>query len=105
MFTAKAAFSGISVDNMAKAKQFYTQTLGLTTDSEDMGLSYNCPAAASGLLQKEGHQPASFTVLNFEVDDIDKAVEELSAAGVSFEKYDNIARPARRQRHNAWTRR
>jgi predicted enzyme related to lactoylglutathione lyase len=91
MFTAKAAFSGISVDDMAKAKQFYTQTLGLKPESEDMGMQLQLPGGGHLFIyEKEGHQPASFTVLNFEVDDIDKAVEELSAAGVSFEKYDNM---------------
>lgn len=89
MLQSKAAFSGFSVDDLAKAKAFYTQTLGLEASDEKMGLQLNLPGGGKLFIYpKEGHQPATFTVLNFVVDDIDKAVEELGSQGVVFEHYD-----------------
>jgi predicted enzyme related to lactoylglutathione lyase len=91
MFTAKAAFSGCSVDDASKAKQFYTQTLGLNIENETMGLQLKLPGGgALFIYQKEGHQPATYTILNFVVEDIDAAVDELSQAGITFERYDNM---------------
>lgn len=91
MFKANAAFSGLSVNDLQKAKQFYTQTLGLKLDNEAMGLQFQLPGGGTLFMYpKEGHQPATFTVLNFVVDDIDQAVNELGALGVSFERYDNM---------------
>ncbi len=86
----KAAFSGISVNDLAKAKYFYTKTLGLELDNEEMGLSLNLPGGGKLFAYpKEDHRPATFTVLNFVTDDIDKAVDDLAAKGVTFEHYDN----------------
>jgi catechol 2,3-dioxygenase-like lactoylglutathione lyase family enzyme len=91
MFKAHAAFSGFSVNDAEKAKQFYTQVLGLPLNSEEMGLQLGLPGGGSLFIYaKEDHQPATFTVLNFVVDDIDQAVDELSALGVSFERYDDM---------------
>ena len=90
MFTPKAVFSGMSVDDLAKAKEFYTK-LGLTLKNEDMGLTFTLPGGGELFLYtKPGHQPASYTALNFAVDDIDVAVDELTKLGVAFEHYDNM---------------
>jgi catechol 2,3-dioxygenase-like lactoylglutathione lyase family enzyme len=90
MFTPKAAFSGFSVDDLAKAKDFYTQTLGLTVEDVDvsMGLRLHLPGGAAVFIYpKNDHQPATFTILNFQVDNIDEAVDELGQRGVQFEHY------------------
>jgi catechol 2,3-dioxygenase-like lactoylglutathione lyase family enzyme len=89
MFQAKAAFSGFSVDNLEKARDFYSGMLGLKVDSQDMGLRLHLPGGATVFAyQKDNHQPASFTILNFVVDAIDEAVDELARRGVQFEHYD-----------------
>lgn len=91
MLKVKTAFSGLSVDDIDKARAFYTQVLGLPLESETMGLRLRLPGGGTLFLYaKEGHQPATFTVLNFVVDDIDEAVDGLAAAGVTFERYDNM---------------
>ncbi len=90
MFNAKAAFSGFSVDDMAKAEKFYSSTLGLKVDSSKMGLTLHLPGGATVYVyQKNNHEPATYTILNFVVDDIDKAVDELTKIGVQFEHYDD----------------
>jgi catechol 2,3-dioxygenase-like lactoylglutathione lyase family enzyme len=95
MFKAQYAFSGISVDDLEKAKHFYVDVLGLEVDNEKMGLQLLLPSGGKLFVyEKPGHAPATFTVLNFGVEDIDKAVDELAAAGVVFEHYDDMpARP------------
>jgi catechol 2,3-dioxygenase-like lactoylglutathione lyase family enzyme len=86
---AKTTFSGISTDNLAKAREFYTDTLGLELDSEEMGLTINLPGGSQLFIyEKNDHQPATFTVLNFVVENIDKEVEELKDKGIEFEKID-----------------
>jgi catechol 2,3-dioxygenase-like lactoylglutathione lyase family enzyme len=90
MLKAKAAFSGISVDDLAKAKTFYTETLGLKLTDEKMGLQLDLPGGGKLFIYpKDDHQPATFTVLNFVVDDIDEAVDQLASQGVKFEHYDS----------------
>ncbi len=89
MFEAKAAFSGFSVDDLAKAKGFYRETLGLKVDDEGVGVRLHLPGGGTVFAYpKADHQPATFTILNFEVDDIDEAVDELSNRGVQFEHYE-----------------
>jgi catechol 2,3-dioxygenase-like lactoylglutathione lyase family enzyme len=91
MIDVKAVFSGFSVNDQAKAKAFYTQTLGLKLDDETMGLRFSLPGGGSVFVYpKDDHQPASFTILNFVVDDIDAAVAELARAGVTFEHYEGM---------------
>jgi catechol 2,3-dioxygenase-like lactoylglutathione lyase family enzyme len=91
MIKAQAVFSGFSVDDLNKAKQFYTQVLGLELDNETMGLQLKLPNGGSLFIySKNDHQPATFTILNFVVDDIDGAVDELIKLGVSFERYDDM---------------
>jgi catechol 2,3-dioxygenase-like lactoylglutathione lyase family enzyme len=89
MFKPKSAFSGFSVDDLAKAEEFYAGILGLRVDRETMGLRLHLPGGAAVFVyEKEDHQPATFTILNFEVDDIDGAVDELAGRGVRFEQYE-----------------
>lgn len=84
-------FSGFSVDDSAKAKEFYTNVLGLELADEMMGLQFKLPNGGGLFVyEKPDHQPATFTVLNFVVEDIDVAVDELTAKGVSFEHYNNM---------------
>jgi catechol 2,3-dioxygenase-like lactoylglutathione lyase family enzyme len=90
MFNAKAAFSGFSVDSLAKAQEFYSTKLGLKVDKDKMGLTLHLPGGASVFVYpKDNHEPATFTILNFVVDNIDEAVDELTNRGVRFEHYDN----------------
>ena len=90
MFKSNQAFSSFSVDDTAKARQFYTGTLGLEMKDEMMGLlSAKLPSGAQVLMYpKPDHKPAEFTVLNFIVDDVERTVDELSSSGVKFERYD-----------------
>jgi len=90
MFKAKAAFNGFSVDDLAKARAFYGETLGLQVDNEGVGLRLHLPGGGTVFAYpKEDHQPATFTMLNFVVDNIDEAVDELTNRGVQFEHYDD----------------
>lgn len=91
MFKAKAASSGISVDDLEKAKKFYTETLGLKLQDDKMGLQFSLPGGGNLFVYpKENHEPATFTVLNFVVEDIEKAVDALKKSGVEFEKYEGF---------------
>lgn len=89
MFADTRAFSGFSVDDVAKAQEFYGGTLGLRT-SQDHGMLVLHLAGDRDTLvyPKEGHVPATYTILNFRVDDIDQAVADLTDRGVRFERYD-----------------
>ena len=90
MITIKASFSGFSVNDLAKAKDFYTKILGLTA-TEEMGLQLQLPNGGKVFVYpKDNHQPATFTVLNFVVANIDEAVDELVKQGVTFEKYEGF---------------
>jgi catechol 2,3-dioxygenase-like lactoylglutathione lyase family enzyme len=90
MFKAKAVFSGFSVDDLSRAKEFYTGKLGLELEDEAMGLTLRLPGGGKVFVyHKADHQPATFTILNFAVDDIDSAVGQLTDQGVRFEHYDN----------------
>ncbi len=91
MFENSKAFSGFSVDDARRAKAFYSETLGLNVSEDaEHGLLFLHVAGDRDILiyPKPDHTPASFTVLNFPVDDIDAAVDELTARGVSFERYE-----------------
>jgi catechol 2,3-dioxygenase-like lactoylglutathione lyase family enzyme len=82
------AFSGFSTDDIGQAKDFYGRTLGLEV-SEEHGLLnlHLCGGADVLIYPKANHAPATFTVLNFPVDDVDKTVDELTKRGVRFEIY------------------
>jgi predicted enzyme related to lactoylglutathione lyase len=92
MFGDTKAFSGFSVDDLGKAREFYGETLGIKTEiiDEEHGLMTLHIAGDRGTLvyAAEDHRPASYTVLNFPVGDIDEAVDGLTERGVSFERYD-----------------
>jgi len=89
MFTPSGAFSGFSIDDADAAKEFYGETLGLrVTQLENGFLNLHLDSGAVVLAYvKENHEPASFTVLNFEVDDVDAAVDDLNARGVDTNIY------------------
>ncbi|HEY0964953.1 MAG TPA: VOC family protein [Candidatus Saccharimonadales bacterium] len=86
----KGAFSGYSSDNIDACKEFYGVTLGLELSDEMGGIGFNVNGQQVFIYPKEDHQPATFTVLNFVVDDIDVTVDELVGKGVVFERYDNM---------------
>jgi predicted enzyme related to lactoylglutathione lyase len=88
MLENSKAFCGFAAPDIAKEKKFYSQTLGLKT-SEDHGLLRLHLVGGNNVLiyPKPNHVPATFTVLNFPVDDVDRAVEELTKRGVQFEHY------------------
>ena len=81
-------FSSFSVDDLQKAKEFYGETLGLEVKSEAEGLELHFPGNHIFIYPKENHVPATFTILNFPVSNIESAVDELSRRGVRFEKYE-----------------
>ncbi len=89
MLQDSQAFSSFSVKDLAGAKAFYTDVLGLECEDTQMGFELKT-TGNNGIFvyQKDDHQPATFTVLNFAVADINKAVEALTAKGVVFEQYD-----------------
>jgi catechol 2,3-dioxygenase-like lactoylglutathione lyase family enzyme len=91
MFDPSKAFSGFSVNDVAAARSFYGDTLGLEV-SEENGLLWLRTGQGSGVLvyPKPDHIPASFTILNFPVADIDEAVDELTKKGVRFERYEGF---------------
>ena len=91
MFKPQAAVSSFSVEDQEKAKEFYTKVLGLEVDDESMALRLRLPGGGKILIYpKEDHEPATFTVLNFVVGNIDEAVDELTKNGVTFEKYEGF---------------
>ena len=88
MLETNKAFSSFSVDDLQKAKQFYGQTLGLKVKESKEGLELHPGQQSIFVYPKPNHEPATFTVLNFKVDDIDTAVDDLKRKGVSFEHYE-----------------
>jgi predicted enzyme related to lactoylglutathione lyase len=92
MFKDTKAFSSFSVNDLSAAKEFYRETLGLEVSEvpEMKGLLYLHNANEDRILvyEKPDHTPASFTILNFPVKDIEKTVDELASRGVQFEQYE-----------------
>jgi predicted enzyme related to lactoylglutathione lyase len=90
MFKNNHAFSGFSADNLEKEKEFYGKVLGMEVKTGPMGILNLKIANGSDVIiyPKETHEPATFTVLNFPVNNIDQAVEELTKRGVRFIHYD-----------------
>jgi len=89
MLQDSRAFSGFSVKDLAKTKEFYGTVLGLEVSDHAMGLELKTAGNNSIFIyQKDNHEPATFTILNFPVESIDKAIEELGTKGVTFEQYD-----------------
>ena len=89
MFSADKAFSGFSVDDLDEAERFYGETLGLTVERNPMGfIDIHLASGATVLAYgKPNHEPASFTILNFPVDDVEAAVDDLNARGVTTKIY------------------
>jgi catechol 2,3-dioxygenase-like lactoylglutathione lyase family enzyme len=91
MFADTKAFSGFAVDDIQKAQEFYGETLGLKTSEEHGLLSLHLAGDRDTLVYpKPNHTPADYTILNFPVDDIDEAVDELTARGVRIERFDGF---------------
>jgi predicted enzyme related to lactoylglutathione lyase len=89
MFKDTKAFSGFSANDLQKAKDFYGRTLGLEVSEMPEGLALRIAGGATIFIYpKPNHTPATFTILNFSVDDIEKAVDELTKLGVVFEQYE-----------------
>ena len=83
------AFASFSVDDIARARQFYGETLGLDVKESEMFLTLRLTGGSRVLVYpKPDHEPATFTVLNFPVDDVEGAVDTLNRRGVRFESYN-----------------
>ena len=96
MFASTKAFSGFAVDDMEKAHRFYGETLGIETSGENDLLTLHLAEDRDTLIYpKPDFTPATYTILNFPVDDIDKAVDELVARGVSVERYEGFEQDER----------
>jgi catechol 2,3-dioxygenase-like lactoylglutathione lyase family enzyme len=90
------AFSGFSVTDIAAARSFYGDVLGMEVSEEDGMLTLHLAGGGRVLVYpKENHEPATFTILNFPVGDIDAMVDTLIAAGVTFERYDGLGQDQR----------
>jgi catechol 2,3-dioxygenase-like lactoylglutathione lyase family enzyme len=89
LFAETKAFSGFSVDDLDRAREFYGETLGLDVGGEGPGLTLEIAGGNPIFIYpKRDHQPATFTILNFPVSDIEAAVDGLAERGVSFERYE-----------------
>jgi catechol 2,3-dioxygenase-like lactoylglutathione lyase family enzyme len=91
MFANTKAFSGFAVDDLEKAQEFYEGTLGLRVSAQAGLLTLHLAGDRDTLVYpKPDYTPATYTILNFPVDDVEAAVDELVARGVSFERYDGF---------------
>ena len=88
MFKEAKSFSSFSVNDLQKAKEFYGELLGLEVSQTQEGLELHTEDNVVFLYPKPNHTPASFTVLNFSVDDIEAAVDELNSLGINLEHYN-----------------
>ena len=88
MLNSSGAFSSFAVSDLQKAKQFYAETLGIDVKESKEGLELHPENTDVFIYPKPDHQPATFTVLNFLVDDIEATVDELNQKGVRFEQYE-----------------
>ncbi len=96
MVTTIGAFSGFSVDDIDAARTFYAETLGLSVTTNEMGfLELQLDSGAKILVYaKANHTPASFTILNFPVEDVEAAVDDLNARGVATKIYPDDVMPS-----------
>jgi catechol 2,3-dioxygenase-like lactoylglutathione lyase family enzyme len=91
MFKNTKAFSGFAVDDLDKAREFYAETLGIEVSEENGLLTLQIADDRPTLVYpRPNHTPAEYTILNFPVDDIDQAVDDLTARGVQFERYEGF---------------
>ena len=92
MLQDSKAYSGFSVDDVEAAKRFYGKMLGLKVKDGPMGTLDLVVGDGTSILvyPKENHEPASFTILNFPVSNIERTVDQLTKAGIKMERYDNM---------------
>jgi catechol 2,3-dioxygenase-like lactoylglutathione lyase family enzyme len=91
MIDTSKAFSGFSVDDVSAAREFYEKTLGMTVAEQNGMLQLTVAGGAQVLVYpKPNHEPASFTILNFPVPDVEAAVDELTSRGISFLRYEGF---------------
>ena len=94
MFSKTKAYSGFAVDDLARARKFYGETLGVETEVLDEANGLMTLHLAGGrdtfVYVKPDFVPATYTILNFVVDDVDRAVDDLGARGVTFERYEGF---------------
>jgi catechol 2,3-dioxygenase-like lactoylglutathione lyase family enzyme len=92
MFADTKAFSGFAVPDIEQAKEFYGSKLGIRVSEENGLLTLHLAGGERPTLiyPKPDHQPANYTILNFQVEDVDKAVDELNARGVTMERYEGF---------------
>lgn len=85
-------FSGFSVDDLDRAMEFYGDTLGLDVAVTEMGglVLHPGTARATWIYVKPNHEPATFTILNFQVDDVRETVQALTGLGITFERYPGM---------------
>ena len=98
MFANTKAYSGFAVDDLDKAREFYGETLGIEITPEEMGiltLQLEGGGRPTMIYPKPDFAPATYTILNFPVDDIDAAVDELTAHGVELLRYDGFGQDQR----------
>jgi catechol 2,3-dioxygenase-like lactoylglutathione lyase family enzyme len=91
MFATTKAYSGFAVDDVPKAREFYEGTLGLRVSEGNGDLTLHLAGGRDTLVYpKPDHTPATYTILNFAVGDIDEAVDQLASRGVRFERYEGF---------------
>jgi catechol 2,3-dioxygenase-like lactoylglutathione lyase family enzyme len=96
MFTNTKAYSGFAVDDLEAARTFYGETLGLKTSVEHGLMTLHLAGGRDTLVyEKDDFTPASYTILNFPVDDIEAAVDGLTGRGVTFERYEGATQDDR----------
>jgi predicted enzyme related to lactoylglutathione lyase len=101
MFKDSQGFSGFSTDDLAKAKTFYADMLGVDTTEQDGVLALHLGGGHEVIIYpKPNHEPATFTVLNFPVPDIEQTVDQLTKAGVQMERYEGLDQDERGIMHD-----
>jgi catechol 2,3-dioxygenase-like lactoylglutathione lyase family enzyme len=91
MFETSKAYSGFAVDDVAQARQFYGETLGLEVIEFPVGLTLTLPGDRNTMVyEKPDFTPATYTILNFEVPDVEAAVDHLNSRGVEMERYEGF---------------
>ena len=96
MFDSSGAFSGFAVPDIAAARRFYAETLGLPVTEENGMLRLTVAGGAQVLVYpKPDHEPATYTILNFPVADVEAAVDDLAGRGVVFERYEGFEQDAK----------
>jgi catechol 2,3-dioxygenase-like lactoylglutathione lyase family enzyme len=92
MFENAKAYSGFSVDDLERARQFYEGTLGLNLTEENGMLGLHIDGGGDILIYpKPDHTPATFTILNFPVDDLEQAVDDLTGSGIDMVRYEGMS--------------